>query len=231
MKRSVESYKHKAAKATLISWLRDAAKDKRPGTDDISASGLSWRLNRGPPYFGIWEEYPLVTSEDAEVCWDEQDWESQLESVRLYGDRDAHRKFRTIGDHTLKGFTSRRGRLEPVFWRTSMLYQDVAYPWMIERQPIPTYAELMQIGTRPKAIWDVAIQHKGSIITGIEIVHKHGLTDIKRAFLTTLISATYVVSADWILSQVEPPDRLVVQEAINPNRDRLEFSRSYSAGW
>lgn len=56
----VESYKHQFAKATLASWLRDGAVFDK----DQTLGQVSWRVNRGPPHFGVWTEYP--------VCLDSQ---------------------------------------------------------------------------------------------------------------------------------------------------------------
>ena len=208
---SVESYAHKAAKAAVVSWLRDAAV-----LDEwVKAAGISWRVNRGAPWFGIWEEYPVVNGEDCCV-WDESGWWRDLEGVRIHRSRQLAHALCNIGWHTLKGFyRSYSGRIVEDFWREDDWISQQEAPWLQGRQPIPTYDELIEMGTPPQVILDVAVQHKGCITAGIEIVHKHGLTNKKREYLRQLNCTTYVVPADWVLAQVRPPDRLVVIEAVN----------------
>lgn len=59
---SVESYKHKAAKQVLVQWLRVAAESA--GYDEYAKLwGLSWRVNRSAPEWGVLEEYPISKME------------------------------------------------------------------------------------------------------------------------------------------------------------------------
>ena len=44
---------------------------------------------------------------------------------------------------------------------------------------VPTYEECKQQGMRPKAVLDIACVHKGEICLGIEIYHKHRVSDKK----------------------------------------------------
>ena len=228
---SVESYAHKAAKATLIGWLREKAVHDKYNL----AAGLQWRVNREGPSFGIWEEYPVVSSDDIDCCvWDESAWWINLESLRIHGNQRIGHALLHAGQDTLRGFgPSWTGSgITTVFWRWGYRISTTDVPWMGDRQPIPTYAELVELGCAPRVIFDVAIQHKGCIVAAIEIVHRHGISDKKRALLREFRCPTYVVQADWILSQVRCPDRLVVIEALNHNSyfgKNIEFARNSSA--
>lgn len=70
--------------------------------------------------------------------------------------------------------------------------------------PIPTYEELVQIGHPPFAILDIAIQNKGCLVHGIEIVHKHDLTPKKMKLLED-IPRVWRVDARWVLGQIGEP--------------------------
>ena len=53
---SGESYRHAAARHVFAQWLRnESTYDNYRG-----AFGLTWRANRGAPYFGVLEEVPIV---------------------------------------------------------------------------------------------------------------------------------------------------------------------------
>jgi len=80
-------------------------------------------------------------------------------------------------------------------------------PW--EERP-PSYEELISEGRFPGAILDIAIQHKGSIIIGIEIRHKHPVSRRKMDFLEEVgMSCISVLEllAYWVLGQVAPPTK------------------------
>ncbi len=69
----VESYAHRLSKRLLRTWLRRAARSG--GYDNAAKFGdVEWRVNRGAPSWGVWEEYPFYR-EDYTV-WDEvsDDW-------------------------------------------------------------------------------------------------------------------------------------------------------------
>lgn len=157
---SVESYKHKHAKAILSGWLRDGA----VFDDYTSLAPLSWRVNRGAPHFGIWEEYPIAKNG--------RDW---------------------IG-----------------IWPVWDEYGD---DW--QERP-PTYAELSDLGMPPSVIFDVAVQHKGSLIFGIEIVHRHGITPRKSRLLREFgpFLQVYTIPAEWIMCQVGKPEHLVLERVL-----------------
>jgi hypothetical protein len=185
MSGSVESYAHKAAKAAVVDWLRSGAVYDQNRT----AAGLSWRVNRGEPWFGVWEEYPILNENDvSDLVWDETQWWRALEMKR-----------------GLLGM--------PADGESYYSHKDCQ--WLKGRQPIPTFDELYEMGRPPRVILDVAVQHKGRIVLGIEIVHKHGLHEAKRQFLKRVKLPVYVVRADWVLNQVRPPSRLKVIEALS----------------
>jgi hypothetical protein len=226
---SVESYAHKAAKATLAGWLREAAEDQYD--DWINACGLSWRVNRPGPYWGVWEEYPF-TENGVEInnVWDEDDWWNDLAGLREHGDRRYAQALRLIGCQTFSHVGSGNygfGGIDTQFFGpTSCREREAPKP----SNPIPTYNDMLELGYPPRAIVDVAVQHKGTIIYCMEVVHKHGLTPQKRAFLQSLGTICLVIPAAWILSQVERPKRLVVTEMIGTNygtvRD-IEIARAW----
>jgi hypothetical protein len=150
---SVESYAHLSAKKTLVDWLRTTA--EASGRDEYAnMNGIEWRVNRGSPYWGVWEEYPF-TKDTIETVWDEMG----------YG-----------------------------------------VP--------PTYEELKKQKNKPFVILDVAIQHKGMISHGFEVVHKNGVSQKKKELLHKLNCGVYVISAAWILSQVKKPSKLVFIDYI-----------------
>jgi len=69
---NLESYAHKAAKATVCGWLRDAAKS----ADGGRCGPIYWRVNRSEPSYGIWEEYPVLNDKEHNInsiysVWDE----------------------------------------------------------------------------------------------------------------------------------------------------------------
>jgi len=73
---------------------------------------------------------------------------------------------------------------------------------------VPTFEQLVKAGDRPDIIFDVAIQHKGSIIYAFEVVHKHPVTEYKAGVLNRLDVETYTINAEWILQQVQRPTEL-----------------------
>lgn len=78
-------------------------------------------------------------------------------------------------------------------------------------EPPPSYADLIGRGTPPAAILDVAVQHKGMVILGIEIVHKNPPSVKKQRFLhSTGIGNLLVLPARWVLGQIKPPNAVPV---------------------
>jgi hypothetical protein len=59
-----ESYRHACARGVVVGWLRTAGG---------YLGGISWDVNRGPPGFGIWNEYPLTPwlYRNFPMVWDE----------------------------------------------------------------------------------------------------------------------------------------------------------------
>lgn len=229
-RRSVESYAHKAAKATLAGWFRDAA----AASESLYANpcGIWFRPNRGAPYWGVWEEYPFVGQHLGQnPVWDEQDWFDKLEAKRVHGHLDYGLALRDCGRYTLKTVeiirerTYTRTKIPGYTYLSFHTYECGPSAEIPDgRQPHPTFEELKEIGTIPDAIADVAVQHKGTIAYAFEVVHKHGLTDKKRAFLRTLDCTTMVLDAGWILAQVECPKRLRVREVINGYANGVELA-------
>lgn len=69
---SVESYAHKTAKATVAQWLRETASECGGWDQYADLAGISWRVNRDGPHFGVWEEYPFILRGDGHyTVWDE----------------------------------------------------------------------------------------------------------------------------------------------------------------
>lgn len=74
---SLESYAHKAAKETVVSWLRDAENN---GADSSDFCGLRWRSNRYAPNYGVFAEFPILPGGEGAVygtIWDEMGWEDR----------------------------------------------------------------------------------------------------------------------------------------------------------
>lgn len=81
-----------------------------------------------------------------------------------------------------------------------------------DRDYPPTYEECIKAKLLPICIFDVAIQHKGSIAYGLEVVHKNKPSDIKLQYLDRLRYAeVYTIDADWILSRTKRPEKLVLE--------------------
>lgn len=76
----------------------------------------------------------------------------------------------------------------------------------------PTYEECLALGLVPEVIFDVAIQHKGTIVYGIEVVHKNDISPEKMLRLESYYGVepieVYRVDAGWIMSQVRRPDKI-----------------------
>jgi hypothetical protein len=71
MGKSTESYAHKAAKETLVGWLRGEA--ERVGLGEYARmAGLIWEVTDGPPDWGVWSEYPIVQDGEGPIFWQDQ---------------------------------------------------------------------------------------------------------------------------------------------------------------
>lgn len=210
----MESYAHKAAKAVVVGWLRDAM----AGNDGWDFCGLSGRVNRGAPHYGVWEEYPVCEGGIGSThVWDEYGWETHLDNVRIHGSAPYAEAIRTAGRDLWLGMKRTKSGRFLDRWAIREKPPVDSFDELHIAEPSdrpPTYEELGSIGLCPRVILDIAIQHKGAISYGIEIVHKHDLTSEKREFLRTAFFPTIVLSAGWVLSQVEVPQRLVIREFI-----------------
>ncbi len=163
----VESYAHKAAKAVVLGWLRDAAAEA--GWDNTaSCAGFSWRVNRRGPSFGVWAECPI-----------------------------------------LEDFTGIAPTWDEAWWDEAGSLEQFNHPWSFAP---PSFDELVSRGTRPRAILDIAIQHKGCTICGIEIVHKHPIPPEKLAFLRHCgLMRVIELPARWVLGQIGVPAQFPVE--------------------
>jgi hypothetical protein len=159
MRPSVESYAHRMAKLVVVGWLRDSARGREDQYVD-DPLGINWRVNRGPPLFGVYEECPILADGTGILpCWDET-WSNELGA------------------------------------------------------PPPTFKDLVKAGTPPIAILDIAVQHKGQVSCGIEIVHKNPPTQKKLDLLYALPDPPklLVIPASWILRQVGVPKKAIPRE-------------------
>jgi hypothetical protein len=57
LKLTDESYMHAAARHVLATWLRDLSK---PMGESMATHEFPFRPNRGAPWYGVYEEFPLV---------------------------------------------------------------------------------------------------------------------------------------------------------------------------
>lgn len=71
MSAPLESYAHQTAKRLVAEWLQESA--AKAGCDECADfAGLSWRVNRPGPHWGIWQEYPVIADyRGLEPVWDE----------------------------------------------------------------------------------------------------------------------------------------------------------------
>lgn len=75
------TYAHDAAKQVLLEWLRAPAREQ--GADAVHVGGLSWRVNRGGPRYGVLPDYPFVEGhvDGDSYCWDEHGWSEDLQGL------------------------------------------------------------------------------------------------------------------------------------------------------
>lgn len=192
---SVESYMHKAAKTVLVSWLREIA-EASDGCGFLTRTwpGIRWRVNRGAPTYGVWEEWPISGDYGANLVWDETYWPVYLE----------------------KGL-SIHGSLPQEYYTSEIDLVPKELSKILHTRP-PTYEECLKLEAIPEVILDVAIQHKGTLSLGFEIVHKNDVSDIKLQKLQKIRRRSclevYRIPAAWVLSQVGFPQTLVGDRII-----------------
>lgn len=71
MRPNLESLAHREAKRHLLLWLRESA--AKIGSDNYADfCGIAWRVNRGPKFWGVWSEYPILRDGfGITAVWDE----------------------------------------------------------------------------------------------------------------------------------------------------------------
>lgn len=185
----MESYKHQFAKETLASWCREvAAADIDRGPNPLMFENVYWRTNRGAPGWGIWVEYPVCLNRQNEIVGLDPVW-----------DESNWDKSEIYGDPP------------------DNIYLSVKEGSLLNQRP-PTYDEVIAMGLTPILIFDVAIQHKGTIIHAFEVVHKNGISDTKLEYLKRACRYSslqvYTIDADWILSRVKCPEKLELAKVI-----------------
>lgn len=84
----------------------------------------------------------------------------------------------------------------------------------VDDGPPPTVQKLLRHGKKPKAVLDIAVQHKGYIAYAIEIVHKNPPSNEKLSWLRRCADrpSLLVLPARWVLGQVAPPKPPIPQE-------------------
>lgn len=79
----------------------------------------------------------------------------------------------------------------------------------------PTYDELLAVKLLPIVIFDIALQHKGQVCYGIEVVHRNDVSALKLEYLKRIsLFGVYTIDADWILSRCGRPQQLVCERII-----------------
>ena len=179
----------------LVGWFRDAA--EQTDGDYWKCCGMGACPNRKGPFWGIFEEYPICDFQrDGQPVWDEDDWWEHKEFAARGGPKGL-----IVDEYEWEGTSCK-------------------CKWM--PRP-PTRDELITIGLAPRAILDIACTHKGNVLFGVEIVHKHPIPPQKAVFLETCGFPIFEVKASWLLSQVSIPKRMVVDRIFG---DRL-FLQNY----
>ena len=188
---NMESYLHRHAKAVMVQWLRDwAAKADDDGyqTDAFRRwSPFSWRVNRGGPHYGIWEEWPVCRDFGVAAVWDESAWAWDLNQIPM-----------------------------PYATSDELTEEDKACQRLVDTRP-PTYEECLKLGLPPTVILDIAIQHKGMLSIGIEIVNKNDISPQKLEHLQELAPygvEIYRIPARWIMGQIGMPRTLVCDRVL-----------------
>lgn len=82
------------------------------------------------------------------------------------------------------------------------VWDEISDRW---RARSPSYADVIEMGYRPMAVVDIAIQHKGRVILAIEIRHKSPVGPRKLSFLHKHINDVLEIPAYWVLGQVDRP--------------------------
>lgn len=203
----LESFKHNFAKNLLAKWLRESAEEAicripetreyvsiplqqlehppSPGVRTYQVpSMLRWRVNRGEPHYGVWTEYPIGHRGGHGPVWDE----TFIPCPKCTEENPC--EYDRANDEEVKKHEARH------------------YPFMEGPPSFDWYTGMFH--EAPTVVFDVCIQHKGSVVTAIEVTNKHPVTPEKQARVQELGINLYEMSADWILAQVGRPDHLRV---------------------
>lgn len=84
----------------------------------------------------------------------------------------------------------------------SPVWDEIDDRW---RNDPPSYDDIVQMGFRPMAVVDIAIQRKGRLSIAIEVHHKHRVDARKLNFLRALDVGVLEVPSAWALGQVDRP--------------------------
>lgn len=86
----------------------------------------------------------------------------------------------------------------------------------------PSFDELTDLGLKPVCFADIALQHKGQIITAIEIVHSHPTPTWKLDYYESLDLRFVEIDAAWIMAQSRRPKWL---EFVRHNLHEFEMTQ------
>jgi hypothetical protein len=78
----------------------------------------------------------------------------------------------------------------------------------------PSYEQVISAGLLPIVIFDVAVQSRGMLSYGFEVVHRNDISATKLDYLKRIGVETFVIDADWILCQVKRPEKLKCERII-----------------
>lgn len=203
----VESYMHRHAKSILADWLRTFAAGAESGGfipgefGDWASEFAYWRVNRGPPHYGVWEEWPICGDVGVGQVWDETRWPWEVQGVSYpeYNFDPSSRNYTTQDEFEETWSLEDKGRQTLLNQRT------------------PTYEECLKMKMVPEIILDLAVQHKGTLRMGFEIVHKNAISADKMKKLKRLereCVQIYTVPAERILKQIGLPKEFFGERVI-----------------
>lgn len=80
---------------------------------------------------------------------------------------------------------------------------------------VPSVFAILKLGYPVAGFIDVAIQEKGAIVYGFEIVDNSNPVQQRQSLLKKLDAEIYVVDASWILRQSSIPENIVYKSVYN----------------